>query len=349
MELEADELVISKLPKQKEKDYAKSLVNILPISQEEKVTTRLLYVTDGKKNMERRIKMIKLSKQFKEYKSLIGVTTLILTLCIGMLIFTQIEPSTEEVVNYVKYFETPDRIVYKIKNEDKYYIYNSGQSDYNKLLNQLVKSIDGVGEGDTIGEEEIKKIENEENYIELDYDTISKNYIIAYDKKDYNVIKRTDTGGIVIKNNIKQKEKLKKLLENQIIDKKECYKMIDTKEYKMEEPIKFEISDELKKYEDGIYSIDLNDKEEFEIFKEKNKIITQEEIPEEQFEKTNVVAIITKYPIDKIDTRIGGITLYFDGIEQKNKYYVDIYCISKAVNINCIYRNFDNRQLLHNK
>ncbi len=69
MELKADELVLSKLPKQQEKEYAKSLVSILPISQEEKMTSRLLYVTDGKKNMERRIKMIKLSKQFKEYKT----------------------------------------------------------------------------------------------------------------------------------------------------------------------------------------------------------------------------------------------------------------------------------------
>ena len=77
MELKADELVLSKLPKQQEKEYAKSLVSILPISQEEKMTSRLLYVTDGKKNMERRIKMIKLSKQFKEYKTLIGVTTLV--------------------------------------------------------------------------------------------------------------------------------------------------------------------------------------------------------------------------------------------------------------------------------
>ena len=345
MELKADELVLSKLPKQKEKEYAKSLVSILPISQEQKITNRLLYVTDSKKNMERRINMIKLSKQFREYKTLIGVTTLVLTLCIGMLIFTQIKPKQEEeTFNAIKYFETPDRIIYKIKAEDKYYVYTPTKNDYNILLNQLVKCIDGVGEGAKISQEDMKKIENEENYIELDYDTISKNYVISYQKENYNVIKRTDEGGIVVKNNIKQREQLEKLLAEQIRDKKECYEMLDNKEYRILEPISYEVpswSNELKKYEQGIYSVRLGTKDAWEKFKENNHIVMSQDIPEQQFEKTNVMATITKYQIDKMETRIGGATLYFKGAEQKDKYYVNLYCISKAVNINCIYRNFN--------
>lgn len=344
MELKADELVLSKLPKHKNKEYAKSLVSILPISQEEKMTTRLLYVTDGKKNMERRIKMIKLSKQFKEYKTLIGVTTIVLTLCIGILMFTQIEPNQQQnSFSNVKYFDTPDRIVYKIKGEDKYYVYTSSQLDYNQLVNQLIKCIDGVGEGARLSTEDMKKIEQEENYIELDYDTISKNYVIAYQKENYNVIKRTDEGGVVIKNNIKQKEELEKLIEKQIKEK-EYAQMIDNKEYKQLEPIEYEVpswSNELKKYELGIYSVRLGTKQAWERFKENNNITISQEILEEQFEKTNVIVTITKYQINKIETRIGGVTLYFNGAELKDKYYVNLYCISKAVNINCIYRNFD--------
>lgn len=343
MELKADEMVLSMLPKQEEKEYAKSLVSILPVSQEE-VTTRLLYVTDGKKNMERRIKMIKLSKQFKEYKTLIGVTTVVLTLCIGMLVFTQVEPIEEELSNQVKYFETPDRMVYKVKNEDKYYVYTAAEKDFTDLANQLVKCVDGVGEGARLTQEDIKKIEKEENYIELDYNTISKNYIIAYQKENYNVIKRTDDGGVVVRNNIKQKEKLEKMLEKQIQSKKECYQMLDTKEYRILEPISYQVpswSNELKKYEQGIYSVRLGSKQAWERLKENNDIDMSQEIPEEQFEKTNVIATITKYQIDKIDTRIGGVTLYFKGTENKDKYYVNLYCLSKAININCIYRNFN--------
>ena len=54
MELKADELVIKNIPHNKDKEYAKALVSLLPISEEEKITNRLLYVTDSKKNMERR-------------------------------------------------------------------------------------------------------------------------------------------------------------------------------------------------------------------------------------------------------------------------------------------------------
>ncbi len=344
MELKADELVIKNIPHNKDKEYAKALVSLLPISKEEKITNRLLYVTDSKKNMERRIKMIKLSDKFKEYKALIGITTLTLTLCIGLLVFTQIKPSEEVSYNNVKYFETPDRIVYKIKNEDKYYVYEPSKEDYNDLINQLTKCIDGVGEGAKLLQDDIKKIEKEESYIELDYNTISKNYIIAFQKENYNVIKRTDEGGIVVKNNIKYKENLEKLLEKQTSKKQECYGMLDSKEYRILEPIYYQVpswSNELKKYEQGIYSVKLTTKQALENFKENNNINMSQDIPEEQFEKTNVIATITKYQIDKIETRIGGVTLYFKGMEKTGEYYVNLFCLSKAININCIYRNFN--------
>lgn len=192
--------------------------------------------------------------------------------------------------------------------------------------------------------EDMKKIEQEENYIELDYDTISKNYVIAYQKENYNVIKRTDEGGIVVKNNIKQKEELEKLLKKQTNNKEECYQMTDNKEYKVLEPISYEVpswSNELKKYETGIYSVRLGNKQAWEKFKENNQITISQEITEEQFQKTNVIVTITKYQIERIETRIGGITLYFTGVEDLSKYYINVYCMSKAININCIYRNFD--------
>ncbi len=307
------------------------------------MSTRVLYVTDNKKNMERRINMIKLSKQFKEYKTLIGVTTFVLTVCIGILIFTQIKPADQEVSN-VKYFETPDRIIYKVKNEDKYYVYTPSYTDYNELLNQLTKCVDGIGEGARLSQDEMKKIEQEENYIELDYETISKNYVIAYEKENCNVIKRTDDGGTVIRNNIKQKKALGKLIEKQTKNKKECYEMLDTKEYRILEPIYYQVpswSNELRKYEQGIYSVRLGSHDAFEKFKENHNINMSQEIPKEQFEKTNVIATITKYQIDKIETRVGGATLYFKGMDIPNQYYVNIYCLSKAVNVNCIYRNYN--------
>ena len=150
----------------------------------------------------------------KQYKNLIIVAILVAILCVGVSVFIQTNTKKEtEIVNDVKYFETPDRIVYKTKGQDKYYVFTSAKNDYDQLLNQLIKCIDGVGEGIRLSEEDMIKIEQEENYIELDYDTISKNYVIAYQKENYNVIKRTNEGGIVVKKNIQHREELEKMLE----------------------------------------------------------------------------------------------------------------------------------------
>lgn len=343
MELKADEMVLARIQKKEEKKYAKTLVMLLPISQEEKQTAKVLSVTDGKKNMERRIKMIKLSEKFKEYKMLIGVTTLLLTLCIGIIIFTQIKPK-EENLNYVQYFETPDRIIYKEKGADNYYVFTSAKQEYTNIMNQLIHGIDGIGEGERLSEETIRKIQEEENYIELDYDTISKNYIICYEKENYNVIKRTDEGGQVVKQTIKNKENLQEELKK-ATKKTTAYHMKENELYKFEEPIEYEVpswSNELKKYEQGTYTVRLGNMNALANFLSNNNLKYDGNITEETFEKSNVIASITKYKVLGIDTRIGGMTYHFYGTENSKKYYITLFTVSKAVNINCIYRDYEN-------
>ena len=119
------------------------------------------------------------------------------------------------------------------------------------------------------------------------------------------------------------------------------YKFPDTIEYKVPS-----YSSELKKYEQGIYSIKLNNINALNRFLENNNLKYEGNINETTFLKSNVIATITKYNIEKIDSRIGGMTYYFDGKEifneNKTKYHIAIYTVSKAVNENCLYRNYDN-------
>ena len=238
MELKVDEMVLDKVGKKEEKSYAKTLVQLLPISQEEKITKRVLCVTDGKKNMERRIKMIKLSDKFKEYKTLIGITTLLIVLCVGTFIFTRIEPSKNEEsstsVNNIQYFETPDRIVYKEKNKDNYYVFTKGTKDYTDILNKIIEGFDSKENGIMLSQEEIGLIEQNENYIELDYDTISKNYVIAYERENNNIIFRNDNGGQVVKQYINNKKEIEKIIGEKTKNRTDnCYHMEDNKEYKV--------------------------------------------------------------------------------------------------------------------
>ncbi len=347
MELKADEMVLNKIQKNEEKNYAKTLVRLLPISQEEKEPVKLLCVTDGKKNMERRIKMIKLSDKFKEYKALIGITTLLIVLCVGTFIFTRIKPQEEVPTNSVRYFEIPDRIVYKEKGQDNYYVFTKESKDYTDILNELIKGFDSKGEGPFVSVEEISNIEQNENYIELDYDTISKNYVIAYEEKANNVIFRNDNGGQVVKQNLSDKETLSKMMqEKKNNDGVNCYHMGDSKEYKVTNEIPREVfennNSDFRQYEDGVYGIKIQNEEKLNEMLKRYNIELEEEIPSDIFEKADIILMISKYNVENIETRIGGLTYYFTGDKRQDSYLANVFAASKAINTNCIYRNMDN-------
>ena len=350
MELKADEMVLEKIGKQEEKSYAKTLVKLIPISNNEKQPVKLLCVTDEKKNMERRINMIKLSDKFKEYKSLIGITTLLIVLCVGTFIFTRIEPKEETgVVNSFQYFETPDRIVYKEKDTDNYYVFTKGESSYTDILNEIIKVFDSKEEGIQVSKEDIETIEKNQNYIELDYDTISKNYVIAYEEDLNNIILRNDNGGQVVKQDIKgeYKKELQEKLDEKIFIDASCYHMGDNKQYILNNK---EIADdviiknvsELKLYESGIYGIKIQNKEKLDEILNRYNITLEEQIDDDVFQKVDIIVMISKYDIEKIETRIGGLTYFFTGSKLPNSYIVNVFQASKAINTNCIYRNLDN-------
>ena len=356
MELKADEMVLSKIKKDEEKEYAKTLVRLLPISQEEKQPVKLLCVTDGKKNMERRIKMIKLSDKFKEYKALIGITTLLIVLCVGTFIFTRIKPQEEQEIsktNLVQYFETPNRIVYKEKDKDKdnYYVFNQGESSYTDILNEIISGFDSKENGQILSKEEIEKIEQNENYIELDYDTVSKNYVIAYERENNNIIFRNDNGGQVVKKNLENKEKIRDLINRKINSHDaSCYHMEDSKEYKVTNEVPNDVSNAhlknvgvyLREYEDGVYGGKIDNKETLDLLLNDYNIKLEEELQEDIFEKADVIIMLSRYNIEKIETRIGGLTYYFTGDKRQDSYLPNIFVASKAINTNCVYRNMDN-------
>lgn len=63
-------------------------------------------------------------------------------------------------------------------------------------------------------------------------------------------------------------------------------------------------------------------------------------MPNNKFNKVDIIILFSKWDISKIDTRVGGITYYFTGNPTFDKYNVSIFVASKAINTNCIYRDF---------
>ena len=89
VELATDEMVLEKLQENEKKEYGMTLIKSLQIFQEEPYTAKILCVTDENKNMERRIKMVKLSNKFNKNKILIAIISLMVIILGVILFFTQ--------------------------------------------------------------------------------------------------------------------------------------------------------------------------------------------------------------------------------------------------------------------
>ena len=294
--------------------------------------------------------MKKVFEKLKKYEGLIIITLAILVICLtSYIVLNEVflkgnSYEDDKLINSKQYFETPDRIVYKEKGEDKYYVFTSQDEEYQELINQLTISIDSIDEGTNITSLEISDIENSERYLELDYNTISKNYVIAYEKDGLNVIKRNDMGGKLIKANIRKKEELSNLVE-EVIKDTESYSMSDSKEYEISNEFNYDLiekSPALKYYQDGIYGIKIEDKETFDRIVENYGININENITDETFDKTDVIIIFSKWEVSNITSRVGGITFTFTGYKNNDGYCGTLYLASKAINTNCIYRDTTN-------
>lgn len=113
IELATDELVLNKLKKDEKKEYGLTLINSLNIFQEEKYTAKLLCVTDDSKNMERRVRMIKLSDKFSKNKILIAIISIIIIIVGAIFFFTQTIYNNE---NQNSLIAEEDKAQYKFKS-----------------------------------------------------------------------------------------------------------------------------------------------------------------------------------------------------------------------------------------
>jgi bla regulator protein BlaR1 len=82
MELATDELVLSKLQHAEHRDYGRALITILEEFSTPKLAPRLLAMADDKKNIEKRIKMIKMAEVFRGKRK---VAVIVGVLCIALL------------------------------------------------------------------------------------------------------------------------------------------------------------------------------------------------------------------------------------------------------------------------
>ncbi len=123
MEVLNDSYVINVIGNEQSKDYSKSLVEVLGLSHNVSLIPKLMCMTDSKKNVERRISMIKLGEKFKKHKVIISVICICLIVVVSFLFLTKqnknlFEYRTDNLINadinaVAKIFDYPQNTNYK--------------------------------------------------------------------------------------------------------------------------------------------------------------------------------------------------------------------------------------------
>lgn len=96
MEIMNDSYVLEKIGTEHSKGYSKSLVEVLGLSHNISFIPKLLCMTDGKKNVERRISMIKLGESFKKHRIIVAVCCLAIICLVGGLFLSHKTNDTQK-------------------------------------------------------------------------------------------------------------------------------------------------------------------------------------------------------------------------------------------------------------
>ena len=120
---------------------------------------------------------------------------------------------------------SPDRIIYK-DSKNNYYEFLNGTEEYSDLKGILQKSITSYTDsGMYLTDEEIDNIHKNSIFLEFDYKTISKNYIIQLSNNNNQaVIRLADNGGRVCTNKILNLDKIRTILDD-LTKNKTSYKL----------------------------------------------------------------------------------------------------------------------------
>lgn len=235
----------------------------------------------------------------------------------------------------------PDRIVYR--NKEKYYQIETENEIYNTIIEEMAKMIDTSKDTTIISQEEVDDMHESESFIEFDYNTASKNYILTLDEGKF--AKMLDSGAELIETNLQTNSLKNKIEEN--IESIKYYTMEENKEYistNTLSSIQYKYLEKFKRINSNIYQVIIDNEEDLELFKVMCNLKFEEEIPEDVFEQ-NVIVLTLSTPKDiTVKINIGNLRYYYDNKESNTTYTAHLLVVSKIVNTNCIY-NVDNTLL----
>ena len=232
----------------------------------------------------------------------------------------------------------PDRIVYRNSNGE-YFEFISDEK-YDKLINLISNSLANFStDGKIISDEEIDNIHSK-SFIEFDYKTASKNYIIPLDNiEEKNIIKLSNAGGNVCSEKIHNYKRIKELVEDLSRDSKKY--SLDSKQYISRNNIEFMQYDKLRDFKEvsyKIYQVKITNIKEYNKFKNICNLAFEEKIDDSAFDDNVVILTLSLVPKINVKVNIGNIKYTYEKIEDVNfQYTAHVLIVSKIVNTDCIY------------
>lgn len=232
----------------------------------------------------------------------------------------------------------PDRIIYKDSNNN-YYEFLNGTQKYSNIKGLLQKSITSYTDsGEYLTDEEIDEIHNNTSFIEFDYNTISKNYIIQLsDNSNRAVIRLADSGGRVCTKEISNLDKIKSTL-NSLTSDETPYKL-DYYELTSENFLdNIEINSSLKEISQNIYQVKIDNLESYEEYAKLYDIKINQNIDNETFNNYDIILTLAiDYDIS-VKVNLGNIRYTYNTLNSENREFIaHLLIVSKIVNTDCIY------------
>lgn len=243
---------------------------------------------------------------------------------------------------YSENIKNPDRIIYKPSEEDEYYEILPDEELYNSIIKKVSESIGELNESLEIPQDEIDKLHQENSYIEFDYNTISKNFIIPFDASNKGVIKLKEEGANLLNSKVKNVNSIKRMIDKDIKENdRKKYTMNTNKEYvstNVFNVFPYRYRQQFKEIDYMIYQAVITNWEDYELYKEMCELKFDEPLPEDIFD--NNVLVLTISTTDNVTAKasIGNIKYTYD--TSKNVTYgyrAHLFAVSKIVNTNCIY------------
>lgn len=239
---------------------------------------------------------------------------------------------TDNIIN-------PDRIVYR-NQSGQYYQFAKDTDAYNQIIEKIKQSLNNYSEsGNTLTEEDIDSI-HEKSFIEFDYETASKNYIIPLEEnEDANMIKLGNTGGIVVSNQLKNLEELTTLVNEQ--SQNATPYEFEYRELLSRNTItsmEYRYLQQFKQINYKIYQVKIQDMENYDLYKEMCNLAFDEEITSDIFENNDLILTVSLVPKITVKVNIGNIQYTYENMNDVDyQYTAHLLIVSKIVNTDCIY------------